>query len=118
MRRFGIPLAPAINGAILGPMAESHLRRALQLGNGDPAVLVTTPLSITLYAILALVLLASIATKPLAAWLRARRPPSPQATEGDFGDPSTDEPDNQNGTAATPVAPEDREPAKLGDRLP
>jgi putative tricarboxylic transport membrane protein len=73
MRRFGIPLAPTIIGAILGPMAETQLRRSLQLGNGDLSVLVTTPVSITVYALLILVVLASVLTGPLMARSRSRR---------------------------------------------
>ena len=40
MRRFGWPVAPAVIGLILGPVAETNLRRALAIGEGDPAVLV------------------------------------------------------------------------------
>ena len=35
MRRYGLPLLPAIIGVILGPFAEEELRRALQISNGD-----------------------------------------------------------------------------------
>ncbi|WP_185984544.1 tripartite tricarboxylate transporter permease [Aureimonas mangrovi] len=57
LRRFGYPIAPVVVGLILGPMAEQQLRRALAISQGDPAVLVTSPLALTLFglAILALV---------------------------------------------------------------
>ncbi len=48
MRRRSIPLAPAIIGVILGPMAEQQLRRALAIAEGSPAVFVTRPISLTL----------------------------------------------------------------------
>jgi putative tricarboxylic transport membrane protein len=58
MRRGSIPLAPAIIGAILGPMAEQQLRRALAIGEGSPAILFTRPLSLALL-VTAVVLLAA-----------------------------------------------------------
>ncbi len=58
LRRFGYPIAPVVVGLILGPMAEQQLRRALSISQGDPAVLFSSPVSLTLYAvaILAIVL--------------------------------------------------------------
>jgi putative tricarboxylic transport membrane protein len=35
MRRFGLPVAPAIIGVILGPLAEKQLRRALAISDGE-----------------------------------------------------------------------------------
>jgi putative tricarboxylic transport membrane protein len=35
MRRFGLPVAPAIIGVILGPLAEKQLRRALAISEGE-----------------------------------------------------------------------------------
>ena len=43
MRRFGYPIAPAVIGLILGPIAEEQLRRTLAISQGDPAALVTSP---------------------------------------------------------------------------
>ena len=45
MRVFGYPIAPVIVGLILGPMAEQQLRRALSISQGDPTVLVTSPIA-------------------------------------------------------------------------
>lgn len=45
MRVLGIPLIPAVMGLVLGPMAEQELRRALAIGEGNPMVLVTRPIS-------------------------------------------------------------------------
>jgi len=56
MRRFGLPLLPAIIGVILGPYAEEELRQALQISNGDPGGLLE-PMSIVVYCIVGLILL-------------------------------------------------------------
>jgi putative tricarboxylic transport membrane protein len=56
LRRFGYPLAPVVVGLILGPLAEQQLRRALAISQGDPTVLVGSPVAIILLAIAALAL--------------------------------------------------------------
>jgi putative tricarboxylic transport membrane protein len=66
MRRHGYPVAPMVVGLILGPMAEAQLRRALQIGLGDPLVLVETPISIALFAIAAAALIAPFVMKGLS----------------------------------------------------
>jgi putative tricarboxylic transport membrane protein len=58
MRRFDYPVAPVVIGLILGPVAESQLRRALQISLGDPLVLVQSPMAATLLAIAAIALIA------------------------------------------------------------
>nr|WP_227754482.1 tripartite tricarboxylate transporter permease [Stagnihabitans tardus] len=45
MRLYGYPIAPVVVGLILGPMAESQLRRALSISQGDWTTLVSTPVS-------------------------------------------------------------------------
>jgi putative tricarboxylic transport membrane protein len=57
-RKFGYPVTPLILGVILGPMAEQEFRRALQSAAGDWGVLVSTPFTISIYVLLALVLIA------------------------------------------------------------
>jgi putative tricarboxylic transport membrane protein len=57
MRRWDIPVGPAVIGLILGPLAETQFRRALAISQGDPSVFVTHPISATLLAITALVLI-------------------------------------------------------------
>jgi putative tricarboxylic transport membrane protein len=52
MRRFGFPITPMIVGAILGPLAEVQLRRALDIAGGDVSTLVSTPFTIVVYATL------------------------------------------------------------------
>lgn len=53
MRIFGYPIAPAVVGLILGPLAEQQLRRALAIGQGDPTVLFTSPIAVGLFAVAA-----------------------------------------------------------------
>ena len=50
MRRWGFPVAPAVIGLILGPLAEAQFRRALSISQGDPSVFFTQPISATLLA--------------------------------------------------------------------
>lgn len=57
LRRFGFPVAPLIVGAILGPLAELQLRRALDISAGDIGTLFNTPFTITVYLLLIAALL-------------------------------------------------------------
>lgn len=57
MRRYGLPVLPAVIGVILGPNAEQQLRRALQISDGSVSGLVDTPFAVTVYAVTALLLL-------------------------------------------------------------
>jgi putative tricarboxylic transport membrane protein len=54
MRRWDIPVGPAVIGLILGPLAETQFRRALAISQGDASVFVTQPISATFLAITAL----------------------------------------------------------------
>ena len=45
MRVLGVPVAPAVIGLILGPLAEAQFRRALSISQGDWTVFFTDPLS-------------------------------------------------------------------------
>jgi putative tricarboxylic transport membrane protein len=65
MRRFGYPIAPVVVGLILGPLAEQQLRRALAISQGDPSVLVSTPVALVLYTL-------ALAALLLPLWLRLR----------------------------------------------
>jgi putative tricarboxylic transport membrane protein len=58
MRRWDIPVGPAVIGLILGPLAETQFRRALSISQGDPSVFVTQPISATLLALTLLILVA------------------------------------------------------------
>jgi putative tricarboxylic transport membrane protein len=52
------PSAPVVVGLILGPIAESQLRRALAISLGDPMTLLQSPMSATLLGIALIALLA------------------------------------------------------------
>ncbi|GAB3269527.1 tripartite tricarboxylate transporter permease [Microbacterium sp. Root53] len=66
MRRHGYPVAPMVVGGILGPMAEEQLRKAMAISQGDPSILVRSPVSIVIYVALALLLIGGF-------WLRRRQ---------------------------------------------
>ena len=57
MRRWGFPVAPAVIGLILGPLAESQFRRALAISQGDPSVFFSHPISAGLLTLTALLVL-------------------------------------------------------------
>jgi len=64
MRRHDFPVAPAVIGLILGPLAEQQFRRALAISEGDLTVFLTRPISGVL-----LLLAAALLTGP-AIWRR------------------------------------------------
>ncbi len=72
MRRFDFPVAPAIIGMILGPLAEENFRRALSITQGDYTVFVSHPISAVLLAIAVLI----VAAPALMRLLQRRRPVS------------------------------------------
>ena len=69
MRRWDIPVAPVLIGMILGPRADTELRRALQISQSDFSVFFTRPLSGTLLALSLLLLVVPVAWR----WRQARR---------------------------------------------
>src|SRR5687767_11428563 len=66
MRRYDYPVAPAIVGLIMGPMADNALRRSLQMSQGDPMILVQHWSAATMIAIAVLALVAPFIFKGLA----------------------------------------------------
>lgn len=56
LRRQGYPMGPLVLALILGPMAESNLRRALALSEGSALVFVTRPISLIFLLLAALTL--------------------------------------------------------------
>ncbi len=52
--------APLLLGFVLGPMMEENLRRAMLISRGDPSVFVTRPLSASLLAVAALLLILAV----------------------------------------------------------
>ncbi|MDU6750833.1 MAG: tripartite tricarboxylate transporter permease, partial [Bradyrhizobium sp.] len=65
MRRFDFPIAPVVVGLILGPIAESQLRRALAISLGDPMTLLQSPISATLLVVALIALIAPFILKGL-----------------------------------------------------
>ena len=66
MRRYDFPVAPAIIGLILGPLAEAQFRRALTISQGDASVFVTHPISAGLLLIALAVLIVPILIRMFA----------------------------------------------------
>jgi putative tricarboxylic transport membrane protein len=73
MRRYGLPVVPAIIGVILGPRAEVQMRRALQISDGDISGLFNTVFSITVYVIIALLVLWPLINRFVVRRLRPPR---------------------------------------------
>ncbi|MFU8875574.1 tripartite tricarboxylate transporter permease [Micromonospora sp. SL4-19] len=72
MRRFGLPILPLIVGIILGPRAELHGRRALQLSGGELHGLIGGWVSWVIYAAIAVVLLWPLIGRFVVRPLRGR----------------------------------------------
>lgn len=66
MRCTDIPVAPAVIGMILGPMAEQQFRRTLAISQGDITVFIDRPVSATMLALA----LAAVIAVPLSRRLR------------------------------------------------
>lgn len=64
MEKFEFPASPVILALILGPMAESQLRRALIMSQGNISVLFTSPISATLIVLVLITVFMPI-IKPL-----------------------------------------------------
>jgi putative tricarboxylic transport membrane protein len=73
MRRYGLPVVPAIIGVILGPRAEVQMRRALQISDGQITGLFNTAFSITIYVIIALLVLWPLVNRFVVRRLRPTR---------------------------------------------
>ncbi|HXV86040.1 MAG TPA: tripartite tricarboxylate transporter permease, partial [Gemmatimonadales bacterium] len=65
MRKLEYPLAPLVLGLVLGPLAETSLRRSLALSGGDWGVLFSSPIAVGLW-----VMAAGLAVVP--AWLGSK----------------------------------------------
>ncbi|WP_255248511.1 MULTISPECIES: tripartite tricarboxylate transporter permease [Micrococcaceae] len=57
LRRFGLPILPLVLGVIIGPMAEEQLRKSFQLSAGEISGLWSEPVAVTIYIIIAILLL-------------------------------------------------------------
>ena len=81
MRRFDIPVAPAVVAVILGPQAEIQFRRALQISQNDYSVFVTRPISASIFAVAILAFVLPSAYR----WWRGRGGP-PNMPSRDLAD--------------------------------
>jgi len=48
MMRYNYPVSPMVLAQILGAMMESNFRRSLAMSRGDPLILVTRPIAVTI----------------------------------------------------------------------
>ena len=53
LRKLDISVVPVVLGLLLGAEMEANLRRALAISNGDPAILISSGISIGLYVLVA-----------------------------------------------------------------
>jgi putative tricarboxylic transport membrane protein len=63
MRCADIPIAPAIIGLILGPLAEQQFRRAVAIAQGDMTVFFTRPISATILGLAAAAVLVPLVAR-------------------------------------------------------
>ncbi|MCU0985814.1 MAG: tripartite tricarboxylate transporter permease [Acetobacteraceae bacterium] len=69
MKRYDFPVAPAVIGMILGPLAEQAFRQALTISQGDFTTFVTRPISASF---LVVALLLAFGPRLWTAWQAAR----------------------------------------------
>jgi len=67
LRRYGWPVAPAVVGLILGPIAEENLRRALAISQGDLDILVRSGFSLLVLGAATLAVVVPAALRLVAA---------------------------------------------------
>ena len=69
MRRWDFPVAPVLIGMILGPRADTELRRALQISQSDFSIFFTRPISCTLIVLSILLVVVPVVLR----WRASRR---------------------------------------------
>lgn len=67
LKSLGIPLAPAILGLVLGPLAEARLRASLDISRGEFAVFIDRPISLVITIAILLFVLFLVATRLMRA---------------------------------------------------
>lgn len=88
MRRYNIPVAPVLIAVVLGPLAETELRRALAVSEGDPTILVSSIFTLAIYGLL-LIGLAASAVQHIRK-RRAANEPETQPAQEDTAEPEED----------------------------
>lgn len=76
MRSFGWPVAPAIIALILGPLAEQQVRRALAISQNDMSILVSSPFSVAILSLCALLLIGPMIARRVTAVRTGKNPAS------------------------------------------
>ena len=71
MRKLDYPAAPLILGLVLGDAMERALRQSLMMSQGDPAILVSRPMSATMLFLAVLILLTPLFRKANALRVKA-----------------------------------------------
>src|SRR5262249_19030603 len=59
LRKLDMPLAPLVLTIVVGPILEQNLRQSLQISGGDPTILISSPIALTLFAAAAIVVTVS-----------------------------------------------------------
>lgn len=65
LRKMHVPMAPMVLGVVLGDMMEQNLRRALSITNGEVSILWSSPVSIVLWSLAALVVIGPLVYRAL-----------------------------------------------------
>ncbi len=80
LERLRVPLAPAVLAVILGPIAESNLRRALLIGGQDIGILFSSTIAMVMVGAIALTILSPLIRKALATLTGRQQRQSTEAT--------------------------------------
>lgn len=68
LEKVNFPLVTIILGVVLGPIAESEFRRAMEMSGGDFSIFFSRPISAVLLSIAAIFILFSILKPLLTKW--------------------------------------------------
>lgn len=71
--KLDFSMSPIVIGIILGPLAETNLRRSLMMSQGDPAIFFTRPICAAFIAIAILTLFLPIISPALKKWRKKRK---------------------------------------------
>ncbi|WP_202912970.1 tripartite tricarboxylate transporter permease [Acuticoccus sediminis] len=79
MQKVGLPTVPFLIAFVLGPMLEKGLRRSLVISDGDPMILVQSPIALVFYALTVIAVIAIVRGRltPPVAPPPAGEPPLP-----------------------------------------
>ncbi len=72
LERLKVPLAPAVLAVILGPVAESSLRRAMLIGGQDIGILFSSTIALVMVGAISLTILSPLVRKVLSLLVRRK----------------------------------------------